>query len=112
MQKPISVDVMEGEAMLAAARKYDKTVQVGMQRRSTPIFIEAKKNYIESGLIGRIQHVEMCCYYPMRNNTNPPLQPVPDFWIMKCGLVRPLLDHTIIYLTEAGGEHFENIVTA
>ncbi|MBK9508571.1 MAG: Gfo/Idh/MocA family oxidoreductase [Cytophagaceae bacterium] len=79
VQKPISVDVMEGEAMLAAARKYDKTVQVGMQRRSTPIFIEAKKNYIESGLIGRIQHVEMCCYYPMRNNTNPPLQPVPDF---------------------------------
>ena len=35
-QKPISVDVDEGQAMLAAARKYKRVVQVGMQRRSTP----------------------------------------------------------------------------
>ena len=41
VQKPISVDVMEGEAMLAAARKYDRVVQVGTQRRSTPHLIEA-----------------------------------------------------------------------
>lgn len=32
VQKPISVDVMEGEAMVAAARKYKKVVQVGTQR--------------------------------------------------------------------------------
>ena len=32
VQKPISVDVLEGEAMVAAARKYGKTVQVGTQR--------------------------------------------------------------------------------
>ena len=36
VQKPISVDVVEGQAMLAAARKYKRVVQVGMQRRSTP----------------------------------------------------------------------------
>ena len=36
VQKPISVDVMEGEAMVAAARKYNRVVQVGTQRRSTP----------------------------------------------------------------------------
>src|SRR5690348_13342840 len=36
VQKPISVDVVEGQAMLAAARKYNRVVQVGMQRRSTP----------------------------------------------------------------------------
>ncbi len=79
VQKPISVDVMEGEAMLAAARKYKRTVQVGMQRRSTPHLAEAKKNIIEAGLLGNISHVEMCCYYHMRNNSNPPLQAVPDF---------------------------------
>ena len=32
VQKPISVDVMEGEAMVAAARKYNRVVQVGTQR--------------------------------------------------------------------------------
>ena len=77
VQKPISVDVMEGEAMLAAARKYNRVVQVGMQRRSTPHLMEAKKDIVDAGLLGKISHVEMCCYYHMRHNGNPPLQPVP-----------------------------------
>lgn len=80
VQKPISVDVMEGEAMLAAARKYNKVVQVGLQRRSTPHLIDAKKNIVEAGLLGKISHVEMCCYFPMRNNANPEVQPVPEFF--------------------------------
>ena len=42
VQKPISVDVVEGQAMLAAARKYKRVVQVGMQRRSTPHLIDAR----------------------------------------------------------------------
>jgi len=80
VQKPISVDVIEGEAMVAAARKYNKVVQVGTQRRSTPHLIDAKKNIIDAGLLGKISHVEMCCYYHMRNNENPPLAAVPDFF--------------------------------
>src|SRR5688500_547675 len=79
LQKPISVDVIEGEAILAAARKYNKVVQIGTQRRSTPHLIEAKKNIVDAGLLGTVSHVEMCCYFPMRNNDNPALQPVPDF---------------------------------
>ncbi len=42
-QKPISVDIEEGRAMLAAARKYNRVVQVGMQRRSTPHLAEARE---------------------------------------------------------------------
>ncbi|MFT3949324.1 MAG: Gfo/Idh/MocA family oxidoreductase [Agriterribacter sp.] len=80
VQKPISVDVMEGEAMIAAARKYNKVVQVGTQRKSTPHLIEAKKNIVDAGLLGKVSHVEMCCYYHMRNNGNPPVQAVPDFF--------------------------------
>lgn len=79
VQKPISVDVMEGEAMVAAARKYKKVVQVGTQRKSTPHLIDAKKNIVDAGLLGKISHVEMCCYYHMRNDANPPLEPVPSF---------------------------------
>ena len=80
VQKPISVDVVEGEAMLAAARKYNRVVQVGMQRRSTPHLVEAKKKIVDSGMLGKVSHVEMCCYYHMRANRNPPLEPVPDFF--------------------------------
>ena len=79
VQKPISVDVMEGEAMVAAARKYNKVVQVGTQRKSTPHLIDAKKNIVEAGLLGKVSHVEMCCYFHMRNNGNPPVQAVPEF---------------------------------
>jgi predicted dehydrogenase len=80
VQKPISVDVIEGEAMVAAARKYNKVVQVGIQRRSTPHLMEAKKNIVDAGLLGKISHAEMCCYYHMRNNGNPSVEPVPDFF--------------------------------
>jgi predicted dehydrogenase len=79
VQKPISVDVIEGESMVAAARKYNKVVQVGTQRKSTPHLIEAKKNIVDAGLLGKISHVEMCCYLHMRNNGNPPVEKVPDF---------------------------------
>jgi predicted dehydrogenase len=79
LQKPISVDVMEGEAMLAAARKYKRTVQVGLQRRSTPHLMEAKTNIVDAGLLGKISHVEMFCYYHMRNTSNPPWQTIPDY---------------------------------
>ncbi len=79
-QKPISVDVLEGEAMVAAARKHGRVVQVGTQRKSTPHLIEAKKRVIDAGLLGKIGHVDMCCYFHMRANGNPPVEPVPDFF--------------------------------
>jgi len=72
VEKPISKDVVEGQAMLAAARKYKRVVQVNMQRRSTPHLIEARENIIKAGKLGKIGHVEICCYYHMRNRSNPP----------------------------------------
>jgi len=80
VQKPISVDVIEGEAMATAARTHGRAVQVGTQRKSTPHLVEAKKNIIDKGLLGKVSHVELCCYYHMRNNGNPPVEPVPDFF--------------------------------
>ena len=48
-QKPISVDVVEGQAMLAAARKHGRVVQVGTQRRSTPHLVEARDRHHARG---------------------------------------------------------------
>ena len=80
LQKPISVDVLEGEAILDTAQAYGKTVQIGTQRRSTPHLVHAKEHIVDAGLLGKVSHVEMCCYYHMRANANPPVQPVPDFF--------------------------------
>ena len=78
-QKPISVDVSEGKAMVAAARKYGRVVQVGTQRRSTPHLIEARDRFVRSGALGKIGQVEVYCYYPMRNPMNPPDTQPPDY---------------------------------
>ncbi|MGB9609328.1 MAG: Gfo/Idh/MocA family protein, partial [Bryobacteraceae bacterium] len=80
LQKPISVDVIEGQAILAAARRYNRVVQVGTQRRSTPHLIEARDEFIRLGRLGRIGHVEICCYYPMRSRENPP-DTQPPAWL-------------------------------
>jgi predicted dehydrogenase len=78
VQKPISVDIVEGQAMLAAARKHKRVVQVNTQRRSTPHLIEARDTIIKEGKLGKIAHVEICCYWHMRAKGNPPDTDPPE----------------------------------
>ncbi|MBN2477394.1 MAG: Gfo/Idh/MocA family oxidoreductase [Pirellulales bacterium] len=87
VQKPISVDVVEGQAMLSAARKHGRVVQVGVQRRSTPHVIEARDEIIRAGKLGKIGLVEIYCYYHMRARGNPPDADPPDYldWEMWTG---------------------------
>lgn len=87
VQKPIGVDIVEGQSMVAAARKYGRVVQVGMQRRSTPHLIDAKRKFVDSGRLGKIGLAEVYCYYHMRAKGNPPVIPVPDHlnYDMWCG---------------------------
>ncbi len=84
VQKPISVDIVEGQAMLAAARKYQRVVQVGTQRRSTPHLIEARE-LVKEGKLGTIGLVEIYSYGGGRAIMAQPA-PVPDtldweFWV-------------------------------
>ncbi len=78
VEKPISVDVIEGQAMVAAAKKYKRVVQVGMQRRSTPHLVEARDTILREGKLGRIGEVEIYCYYHMRARGNPPASQPPE----------------------------------
>ena len=79
LQKPISVDVIEGQAMVAAARKHKRVVQVGLQRRSTPHLVEARDRIIREGKLGKVGLVEVYCYYQMRARENPPDTAPPDY---------------------------------
>ena len=63
-------------AMVAAARKYERVVQVGTQRRSTPHLFEAR-DLIQEGRLGRIGLVETYCY-GRRGISNPPDVPPPE----------------------------------
>jgi predicted dehydrogenase len=79
VQKPISVDIVEAQGMLAAARKYKRIVQVGMQRRSTPHLVRARDRVIREGRLGTIGLVEIYCYYHMRATQNPPDTQPPEY---------------------------------
>lgn len=72
VQKPTGVDVLESKAMLDAARRTERVVQVGTQRRSTPHLMEAKQRVVDQGLLGTVAHVDIFCYYHMRAGGNPP----------------------------------------
>jgi len=78
-QKPICVDVMEGQAMLAAARKHRRVVQIGTQRRSTPHLVDAREKIVRAGKLGKVGLAEICCYYHMRAESNPPDTAPPDY---------------------------------
>jgi predicted dehydrogenase len=75
VEKPTGVGVIESQAMVAAARKYNRVVQVNTQRRSTPHLIEAKE-LIREGRLGKIQRVETGCYWHMRNRST--VEQAPD----------------------------------
>lgn len=71
-EKPLSVTVAEGRAMVEAARRYSRVVQMGTQWRSM-----AGRNvaqYIRNGRCGRVRQVR-CWHYP--NPYHPAANPVP-----------------------------------
>jgi predicted dehydrogenase len=84
VEKPVSHTYLEGRAMVDAARKYRRVVQVNTQRRSTPHFISARE-FIKEGKLGRIGAVRAYCYYNMRptdkiSSTAPPAHLDFDLW--------------------------------
>ncbi|MDR3636633.1 MAG: Gfo/Idh/MocA family oxidoreductase [Isosphaeraceae bacterium] len=52
-EKPASHNVVEGRRMVEAARKYNRVVQLGTQRRSMPHVKEAVE-HVQSGALGKV----------------------------------------------------------
>lgn len=56
VEKPLSLTVHEGRKMVEAARRYNRVVQVGLQRRSSAVVREAV-DLVRSGAVGKITAV-------------------------------------------------------
>jgi hypothetical protein len=63
VEKPMSRTVAEGRQMVAAARRYDRVVQVGTQYLSERGLREAKA-WLDEGHLGRIRHVHTVAHRP------------------------------------------------
>jgi predicted dehydrogenase len=112
VQKPISRDVLEGKAMLAAARHNNRVVQVGLQRRSTPHLVEAKERFIEEGKLGKIALVEIYCYYTCARRQIPLIPRRRRIWITMPGLVLLQCGLITAWFTPAAGARLWSMGTA
>ena len=58
VEKPLATSIAEGRAMVAAARKHDRVVQVGTQWRSGEHWQDAVA-YVQSGKLGKVRVVRV-----------------------------------------------------
>jgi predicted dehydrogenase len=77
--------IWEGRKMIEAARKYNKTVQVGFQNRSAAYAMSARE-YIQSGQLGQVVHVRIYNLLGGSKWEAQPDEPVPqgldwDAWL-------------------------------
>ncbi len=54
VEKPLTLKIEEGPEIVKAARVNNRICQVGMQQRSGSHYLQAKKDYIDSGKLGKI----------------------------------------------------------
>jgi len=73
VEKPLSVAIAEGRAMVEAARRHDRVVQMGTQQRSAPHYTDAVE-YVRSGKLGKVRLVRAWAYLDWKGE----LPPVPD----------------------------------
>lgn len=59
VEKNPTLSIWEGQKLIEATKKYNKTLQIGFQNRSAPYAFSARE-YIKSGKLGNIVHVK--CY--------------------------------------------------
>ncbi len=77
VEKPMAFSVEEGVTIIKAVRKSDRIVQVGMQRRSAPMCIEAKQ-LIDQGVLGDVTLVRAQWYWHV-NPLNPNVKMQGEF---------------------------------
>jgi predicted dehydrogenase len=76
VEKPASHNVYEGRQMAAAARKYNRMVQVGSQSRSIGHKIQAMQ-MLRDGVIGQIYMARGLCFRRRQSIGHTPDEPVP-----------------------------------
>ena len=84
-EKPLAYDINEGMAMVAAAKKSGRIVQIGFQRRKSKAIQQARQ-YIQEGNIGKIvQAVAQIHYTANILDTTPQQPPASLDWDAWCG---------------------------
>ncbi|MHC4244877.1 MAG: Gfo/Idh/MocA family protein, partial [Planctomycetota bacterium] len=73
-EKPLAYDIREGQAMVKAAKKSGRIVQIGFQRRQSKAIRQARE-YIQDGNIGRVIQAEAQIHYTAGIRDTTPQEP-------------------------------------
>jgi predicted dehydrogenase len=79
VEKPVSHTPEEGERMIAAARKTNRVVSVGLQRRSSELY-RTVVDRVQNGAIGRALYAKSW-YYANRPSIGQGKQTAPPAWL-------------------------------
>lgn len=84
-EKPLSLTIAEGRAMVNATRKYKRVFQTGSMQRSWPAFRKAVE-LVRNGYIGKVKEVNVSVGPPPKENDFPIIA-TPDYidWDMWIG---------------------------
>jgi predicted dehydrogenase len=84
-EKPMAYDIREARAMVEAARKSGRIVQIGFQRRQAAAIRQARE-YIQAGAAGRIVQVDVQIHYEaVLKDPTPKAPPAELDWDLWCG---------------------------
>ncbi len=88
-EKPTARTIEEGRAMVNAARRYNRVVQIGAQGRSNPN-ARAACQFVRNGMLGTVSRVEIFHPDNPTNTETPDPRPIPDTldWEMWLGPAR------------------------
>jgi predicted dehydrogenase len=103
VEKPMTLTIAEGQAMVKAARNHKRVVQVGSQQRSTPKNRQGCE-LIRNGRIGKV-HTVHAANFQSPWECDLPAQPVPAGlnWDAWCGQTEPRPYHEELYLPRVRG---------
>jgi predicted dehydrogenase len=89
VEKPLCRTRDDAPQMVKAARLHDRICQVGMQQRSGQIYIDARDQFVKSGALGRIAHIDAVWHSPIPRAlpTEPVEKPSNLDWIRFLGPV-------------------------
>ncbi len=54
VEKPLTFSIEEGHRIIKTVKETNRVVQVGLQQRSGPHYLEAKREFFDSGRIGKV----------------------------------------------------------
>jgi predicted dehydrogenase len=86
VEKPLATSIAEGRAMIKAARRYNRIVQVGTQQRSSDHFRDAVA-FVRSGELGRLRFVRAWACLDWKGSIGHPADGAPpagvdyNFWL-------------------------------